>query len=107
MYKHKKTPPYYFGWLEIFERNSLIKLLTTIHNSLPMLYIEDVYLTGFMAQSAGIKQIGLNHDLAIARCGYKKVSNFANKAVIGDNCKPNDLHTIHTEKLKLNIHNQN
>ena len=62
-----------------------------------MLYLEDDYLTGFMAQSAKIDKIGLNHEI-IQSCDLEQSIDYMNKFVIGDQCGPSDLIKIHSEK---------
>ena len=58
-------------------------------------------MTGFMAQSAKIDRIGLNHDIAHFGCDLNADSNFSIKAIIGGRCSPSDLIYIHDYKRRL------
>ena len=66
-----------------------------------MLFIEDVFITGFMAQSAAVNKLPLNHAIGQFNCDLIKHTDFATKAVIGDKCKPSDQFTIINAKNKL------
>ena len=72
--------------------------------SLPMLFIEDVFLTGFMAQKAGLSKIVLDQQMAQFNCDLVKTghsTDFSPKGIIGDKCSPSDLIKIHSTKLQL------
>ena len=88
--------------IEIFERNVAIKLMETIKRSMPLLYLDDQFFTGFMASLAGINRIPLNTEIANFRCfDLSSESDFAIKAVIGHHCQQEDQVKIFNAKQFL------
>ncbi|XP_055954834.1 beta-1,3-galactosyltransferase 1 [Patella vulgata] len=56
-FPNKTFPPYLAGGAYLFRTTTLIKLIKFADHASPYLHLEDVYITGILAQSAGIKHI--------------------------------------------------
>lgn len=94
-------PQYFIGGFTIYGKKTIRELIKTALKSFPALFIEDVFLTGFVAERVRLNRIRLNPKIVNFNCSDKKEENLANKLVIGDKCKDMDLMYIHFVKQRL------
>lgn len=97
------TPSYLYGWLEIYGRNVISGLLHAISKSLPLLLLEDVFITGFMAEKAVIKRYSISTSLYSKDCSLDDPKQINKLVMIGDNCLPSDLSRVHTKLTNYNF----
>lgn len=91
VYNKRLVPNYFMGGFVIYGRNTLEKLVNTTLAALPALFIEDVFITGFMADRAGITRYELSRPMFVTSCRKTDKHLLRNSCVIGDKCRTNDL----------------
>jgi Galactosyltransferase len=55
-------PDYCSGWFIVYVRSTIAHLLRQIE-SVPYLWVDDVYVTGLLAQKAGVERKSIDHEL--------------------------------------------
>lgn len=103
-----KYPTFTSGVMYIFTGSALHDIVVQAEKLLPALYVEDVFLTGFVAQYANVSRKDLKKGMFMfdGKCKLDKFKKGVagvsyNPAAIGHYCKPEDLKWIYDYKQKL------
>ena len=65
---------------------------------LPLLCLEDVFVSGYLSQLANCDRYAINHDYLVTPCPLFEqltLNDIISTAVIGDKCSQTDLDRIH------------
>ncbi|KAI1307591.1 Lactosylceramide 1,3-N-acetyl-beta-D-glucosaminyltransferase A [Halotydeus destructor] len=96
-------PQYLVGAFVAYGRQALTSILTLTMTSLPALYIEDTFLTGFMAQEAGVPRWSLKLRYYSENCSYSNSQANKNALIIGDKCTADEMQHLYDIKLTDNF----
>lgn len=81
-----QAPNYLYGWLEIYHRAAIDELMAVVFKSFPLLMLEDVLITGFMAERSRTTRFAINNALTTSRCDIDDNALIRQMLMIGDNC---------------------
>lgn len=102
IYRPRDFPPFVSGVCYAITRLAVGSILKTALESLPALFLEDVFITGFMAKLAKVETYHFKQSIAHWAC-YKgdtdKAKNLASKAVIGHKCTAADMLRVFRQRL--------
>lgn len=87
---------------EIYGRDTIARLLEASLASCPLLWLEDVLVTGYMAQLAKVDRYALDWNLLLNTCASRDVNNVRSRAVIGDKCTRDDFEYLHNHLANSN-----
>lgn len=97
IYKSDSWPDFLTGPIYIITQPAISKLFETGLRSLPGLCLEDVFITGFVADLADVNRVQFNQQLVNWNC---KSTNVQSKMIIGHNCRMSDLNRIYNAKSR-------
>lgn len=99
IHRSGQLPHYCYGLFQVYSRLAAQLIVVESLTSLPALYLEDVFLTGFMGEQANVIRYQINRHFIEWHCD-RVANDVVDKVVIGDNCSPQQLAKIYRVKHK-------
>lgn len=99
VYSQAEFPVYMSGTLYVMTQRAIGPLYKAALSSLPALFLEDVFMTGFMASKAKIERFYYQNAVAYWSCKTRSKERWLlERAAIGHRCTAADLRRIHGQR---------